>query len=280
MNISKEIISSRQNGTVKAVRALSEKKGRRNAEQFRFDGIKLFLDGYSLVDVVKVVLRYPINEDVESAVSIALRSGRIKESQLMLVSESVFETLTDEISPEGIITVAKYMTELHSTAECKDLTPERFEGQRLLIAESLRDAGNLGTVMRSCAALGIDTLILTDDCADIYNPKTLRSGMGALFRLPTVTVSKAELPSVIEMLREGGRGVYAAALRNNARTVGEMKLRPMDCFVIGNEGHGLSEEVISACTDTAIIPMTEGSESLNAAAAAAICIWETVRAGM
>ena len=280
MNISKEIISSRQNGTVKAVRALSEKKGRRNAEQFRFDGKKLFLDGYSLVDVVKVVLRYPINEDVESAVSIALRSGRINESQLMLVSESVFETLTDEISPEGIITVAKYMTELHSTAECKDLTPERFEGQRLLIAESLRDAGNLGTVMRSCAALGIDTLILTDDCADIYNPKTLRSGMGALFRLPTVTVSKAELPSVIEMLREGGRGVYAAALRNNARTVGEMKLRPMDCFVIGNEGHGLSEEVISACTDTAIIPMTEGSESLNAAAAAAICIWETVRAGM
>jgi TrmH family RNA methyltransferase len=72
--------------------------------------------------------------------------------------------------------------------------------------------------------------------------------------------------------------VFAAALREDAYALGELELRRGDCFVIGNEGHGLSQSVISACDACAIIPMTEGSESLNAAAAAAICIWETVRA--
>lgn len=278
MKFNKEIVTSRQNESVKKVRALSEKKTRRHEEKFRFDGIKLFLDGYSEIEIVTVVLRCPVSRDVERAVTKAISEGALTESQLLPVSESVFETLTDEAAPEGIITVARYMTELHSVRSEDGFLAAELDGKRLLIAESLRDAGNLGTVMRSCAALGIDTLLLTDDCADIYNSKTVRSAMGALFRLPTVTVPRSALPRVITALRERGRMVYAAALRENAKTVGKMSLRSTDCFVIGNEGHGLSDEVISACTDTAIIPMTEGSESLNAAAAAAICIWETVRA--
>ena len=277
MKLNKEIITSRQNPTVKAVRALSDKKGRRSAQQFRFDGIKLFSDGYPRVDIVKTVLKCPVSEEVEAALDAAIKSGALSEDKLLIVSESVFETLTDESSPEGIITVAKYMTELHATATADSFDAKSLSGKRLLIAESLRDAGNLGTVMRSCAALGIDLLVLTDDFADLYNPKTVRSAMGALFRLPTLILPREELPKAIQELREDGRCVYAAALRENGRTVGEMKLRGADCFVIGNEGHGLSDEVISACTDTAKIPMTEGSESLNAAAAAAICIWETVR---
>jgi TrmH family RNA methyltransferase len=278
MKINREIVSSRQNESVKAVRALLEKKGRRRAGEFRFDGIKLFLDGYSKVEIVKVVLRYPVNERVESAVDRAIAEGALAEEKILFVSESVFEGLTDESSPEGIITVAKYMTGLHSSADADSFSPTELDGKRLLIAESLRDAGNMGTVMRSCATLGIDLLLLTDDCADIYNPKTVRSAMGALFRLPTLTIPVGELPRAIKALRERNRSVYAAALRENGKTVGKMTLRPTDCFVIGNEGHGLSDSVIEACTDTAIIPMTEGSESLNAAAAAAICIWETVRA--
>ena len=86
-----------------------------------------------------------------------------------------------------------------------------------------------------------------------------------------------EMPYAIELLKNNGRRIYAAALHREALNIDELELSMGDAFVIGNEGHGLSESVINACTSCAIIPMAEGAESLNAAAAAAICIWETVR---
>ena len=102
--------------------------------------------------------------------------------------------------------------------------------------------------------------------------------MGGLFALNIDLVKKDELPRLIEILREGGRRIYAAALAENAEEIGKIELKRGDAFVIGNEGHGLSAQSIEAASGVAIIPMTEGRESLNAAAAAAICIWETVRA--
>ena len=272
----REIITSRQNPRIKDIRTLSDKKGRARTGLFRFDGIKLFRDALGRADIFTVVLREPMSVAVSAEVQGGLSRGEISEDRLLFVSESVFDTLTEESSPEGIITVAKRLDNLHVFLECSNL--DVLSGKKLLLAESIRDPGNLGTVMRSCGALGIDTLILSDDCADLYNPKTVRSSMGALFRLPTVTVPRENMPSLVSALRQRGRRVFAAALRENALRIGELALRDGDCFVIGNEGHGLSEEIIDACDSAAIIPMTEGSESLNAAAAAAICIWETVRA--
>ena len=271
-----EFISSRQNPHVVLLSKLAEKKHRYAEGLFRFDGIKLFRDALGRADIFTVVLREPMSVAVSAEVQGGLSRGEISEDRLLFVSESVFDTLTEESSPEGIITVAKRLDNLHVFLECSNL--DVLSGKKLLLAESIRDPGNLGTVMRSCGALGIDTLILSDDCADLYNPKTVRSSMGALFRLPTVTVPRENMPSLVSALRQRGRRVFAAALRENALRIGELALRDGDCFVIGNEGHGLSEEIIDACDSAAIIPMTEGSESLNAAAAAAICIWETVRA--
>ena len=102
--------------------------------------------------------------------------------------------------------------------------------------------------------------------------------MGGLFKLKIDTVPAEQLPDAICSLREDGRRVYAAALHTEALELGSFELGQGDCFVIGNEGHGLSNATVSACDACAIIPMREGSESLNAAAAAAICIWETVKA--
>jgi len=274
----KEIITSRQNPQIKSICALYDKKGRYRAGLFRFDGIKLFLDSLPYADIYRVVVRYPMTEAVEKGIGDAVAQGRISEEKLLFVSESVFEKITEESAPEGIITVAHFMTELHRRIDPEDMSIDFLEGHSLLLAESLRDTGNLGTVMRSCAALGIERLILTDDCADIYNPKTARSAMGAIFKMPTLTVRRGDMPRLIEALRARGRRVYAAALREDAKRIGDIELGRGDCFVIGNEGHGLSDTVIAACDSAAIIPMTEGSESLNAAAAAAICIWETIRA--
>ena len=271
-----EIITSRQNPRVKSVAALSDKKARKKAELFRFDGIKLFCEALGRVRIDSVFVRYPESEGIAKSVRDAIDGGFISESCVFYLSESVFEKLTEESSPEGIVTVAKYADGLHTYAS--EGTAAELKGKRLLVLESVRDPGNLGTVMRSCAALGIDTLIMSDDCADLYNPKTLRSAMGAIFKLPTVSVKASDMPRFISALRKSGRRVYAAALREDAVKIGEITLCAQDCFVIGNEGHGLSSEVIEACDSAAIIPMKEGNESLNASAAATVCIWETVRA--
>lgn len=257
---------------------LIEKKKRRQAGLFRFDGVKLFREALLTdTEITAVFLRDPVNETVDGLVRDAVARHRVSEDSVILVSESVFEKMSEEKSPEGVIVIAKLLNGLHQTATREEAAGIARE-ERLLLAEALRDPGNLGTVMRSCAALGIDRLILTEDCADLYNPKTVRSAMGALFRLPTLTVSADRLPELILELRSSGRRIYATALRRDAEEIGKLALRSGDCFVIGNEGHGLSEGVIRACDGAAIIPMKEGNESLNAAAAAAICIWETVRA--
>lgn len=270
-------ITSRQNPTVKRVCALCEKKKRYAEELFRFDGIKLF--GESLecgLSIEYAVVSEGANAAVKSRVAAEIESGRLECRALLFVSESVFEKISEESSPEGIVTVAHFPSALHRRVEAASFGDT--DGERILVAESLRDAGNLGTVIRSCEALGIDRLIISGDCADIYNPKTIRAAMGGLFRLHIDIVREGELPALISVLRENGRRVFAAALHTDALEIGKLELRSCDCFVVGNEGHGLSQETIDACDACAIIPMRAGSESLNAAAAAAICIWETVRA--
>ena len=278
----KEILTSRQNPTVKKISALTDKKERRREGLFRFDGIKLFCEAVECgLDIKYVVVREDVarNSAISEALESAVEQGKIAPTAVIAVSEGVFEKLSEERAPEGIITVCAVMSKRHRTVDASECGGYRADdGERLLIAESLRDPGNLGTVIRSCAVLGIDRLIISDDCADIYNSKTIRGAMGGLFRLNIDTVPQSELPNVIGALRESGRRVYATALHNDAETIGRLELTGRDCFVIGNEGHGLSRQVIEACDACAIIPMREGSESLNAAAAASICIWETVRA--
>lgn len=274
-----ELITSRQNPLVKTVAALTEKKKRKESGSFRLDGKKLLEEAVTCgIELSSILLREDMADLFMPLAEKALEAGLLPRERVVTVSASVFEKLTEEKSPEGVVAVAKMPTALHATASAEEISGVIGRNERILIAESLRDPGNLGTVLRSCAALGVDRLILSADCADLYSPKTVRAAMGALFRLPTVTVACEELPTAILRLRQQGRAVYATALHRDARVIGSWTLGRGDCFVIGNEGHGLSEGVMAASDGCALIPMREGSESLNAAAAAAICIWETVRA--
>ena len=267
----RQVISSRQNPLVKFVCGLADKKQRNKEGLFRFDGVKLLGEAIlSGIEIKYVIYRAPASEAVEELI---IQAERDCQSKVVAVSESVFEKISDEKSPEGVITVAR-MPSIHKRRQ--DFNVGRTD--KLLIAESLRDPGNLGTVIRSCYALGIDVLIITDDCADLYNPRTVRAAMGALFRQRTVSVPTAELCELIGELRKDGRRVYATALSSSSVDICQAEICLGDCFIIGNEGHGLSMTTVEACTASVIIPMREDAESLNAAAAAAICIWETVKA--
>lgn len=144
---------------------------------------------------------------------------------------------------------------------------------RTLVAETIQDPGNLGTILRTANALNMDTVILTGDCADVYNPKTVRATMGAVFRQRFYEMDRS---SVRAYLDEHGMKLYGAALSEASVDIRALDLS-RTAVAVGSEGQGLSAELLSMCDGELIIPMSAQCESLNAAVAAAIVMWELTR---
>jgi len=145
--------------------------------------------------------------------------------------------------------------------------------RRAILLENVQDPGNVGTVIRTAAAMGVDTVLLCGACADVYSPKTARATMGALFRERIIhcTVEEARL-----LAGRSGLPLYGAALSDRAEDIRALPLKNA-VVAIGSEGRGLSAELLEKCDGELIIPMSPGSESLNAAVAAAIVLWEMAR---
>ena len=151
--------------------------------------------------------------------------------------------------------------------------PQALSGSRYLVLDGLQDPGNVGAIWRTADALGADGLLLVNGCADPWNWKTVRATMGACFRLPVWEVEAGELPALLE---RSGLPLYATALR--ADTVDLRRADLSRCaVVIGSEGRGISPEALALCDKTLKIPMNSTCESLNAAVAAAVVLWEGAR---
>ena len=160
------------------------------------------------------------------------------------------------------------MAPLPSTAP-----PEHLEGGRWLVLDGLQDPGNVGTIWRTADALGADGLLLVNHCADPFSPKTVRATMGACFRLPVYEVEAEALPG---LLGRSGLTLYASALRRDAADLRAVEFGRC-AVVIGSEGRGVSPELLAMSRRALKIPMRPRCESLNAAAAAAIILWEMAR---
>lgn len=276
MKIEGEVIRSRQNRTVVEVGKLTDRKAREEKRLFRFDGIKLCKEALAAkLEISLLLLSEPAANAILSLLEQDCGKAALERVERVLVlSEEVFWKLSEEKSPEGVICVAKYIDKLqkNATIYCSD---EKFSDplkEKILLAESVRDPSNLGAIIRSAAAFGVDRLILSTDCADVYHPKTIRASMGTLF---TQRIDRSDdLIATIKSLQKAGRRVYAAALSDEAQRLGSFEPLPGDCVVVGNEGHGLSDALLSACDGSLIIPMTKRAESLNAAVAASLFLWE------
>ena len=151
--------------------------------------------------------------------------------------------------------------------------PDLYKVRRVLALEELQDPGNVGTVLRTADAFGVDLVVLLEGCADLYAPKTVRASMGAVFRQAAVRMN-AE--AFVSFCREKNLPLWGAALTDTARDLRSVPLYPA-AVLIGSEGHGLSRELLRACDGEIIIPMSGEAESLNAAVAAAIVMWEMQR---
>lgn len=270
-------ISSRSNPQVMRCASLQEKKYRERLSSFTLDGVKLFkeaaLSGMDITDVFiweeKKELLLPIVEEV-------LGRERLEKIGVFVLATPCFEKISAEIAPQGIITVIK---DLDFFQRCIKINKESISKDEALLAlDGVRDPGNLGAVIRSAAAFSINTVLLSADTADLTNPKTLRGAMGAIFKLRFLRVE--DLEGSVLSLKEAGRRVFAAELREGAEALFDVKPTLRDVFVVGNEGHGIRPSVSAVCNGSVYIPISEKTESLNASVAASILLWEQHRSAL
>ena len=255
-----EIIKSRQNQRIQTVRELS-----RNAELRRRTGLCV-CDGEKLL---AEALRS--GSEVESVFWKENRTGGFPAFQYeALLPEALFDYASPlKNSPGPIFTVR--LPQLNQ-ADAGELQPSR-NGECVLVLEGVQDPGNVGTVLRTADAFGVDFVVLMEGCADVTAPKTVRSTMGAIFRQRVLQMNREEL---LPFCRRRGLKLYAAALTERAGDVREVTLRNA-AVCVGSEGRGLSRELLDLCDGEVIIPMRGAAESLNAAVAAAILMWEMCR---
>lgn len=184
-----------------------------------------------------------------------------------VLSDTVFAYVSDTKTPQGILAVVRQMD-----YQLDEMLKK--ENPHILILDNLQDPGNMGTIFRTAEAAGVTGILMSKDCVDIYNPKTIRSTMGAIYRMPFLYLE--DVMEGISAVKKHGVQVYAAHL-DGKNAYDQENYQKGTAFLIGNEGNGLRPEV-AACADTWVrIPMAGQVESLNAAIAATVLMFEVSR---
>lgn len=257
-------ITGFSNPTVKALRALREKKHRKAAGQFLAEGLRLLTDALDMGHVPETLVMstgrdpHPLIDALEAAVNAA--GGEVIET-----APDILSKITGKDNPQGVAGVfAEFDTTLAGL--------ERSSAPIWLVAQALRDPGNLGTMLRTGDAVGAGGLILLDDCADPFSVEAVRASMGAVF---TQKIAQARWEEFLPWLRSGAGQLVAASLREAVPYRGAPYQAP--CFIlIGNESRGLPEEYEAACDLRVTMPMKGRADSLNAAVAGAVLAYEVL----
>ena len=244
-----ERITSRQNATVKRLRALAKDKDLSlTCGEFVCDGEKLFEE--ALREGVEITA-------VLASESFAGKISGVPENICFVAPDDVLDSVTTLKSAQNVI------------FSCRMKKVPDGDISRAVLLDRLQDTGNIGTIIRTADAFGIDA-VFCDGTADVYNPKTIRSAMGSIFRVPVI---RENFETFIPRLRADGRTVFCSELYGDVKPISERDLRN-SFIVIGNEGSGVRPEISALCDGSVIIPMPGGAESLNAAVAAAIFMYE------
>ena len=277
MILKPDIVTSRQNEVVKRLLSLNDKKGRDAEMVFALDGVKLFEEAVKAsAGIDAVYISAEREEQYLPFLSQCLRNESYATTQVIRLEASLFERVSREKSPQGIITLVKYLDKIQNIIKINKVASFQKTGeftQGILLLNGIQDPGNLGAIIRSAVAFGKNKIILDTDCVDIYHPRVLRAAMGGIFRLQVMYTE--HLADCVENLRTEGYKVFAAELRDGSVPLQNAGIQPTDCIVIGNEGHGISPTVSRVCNGSVYLPIAPGTESLNAAVAASIFLWET-----
>ena len=277
-----EIISSKDNKRIKYIRSLLEKGNiRKKNHQFVVEGIKLVDEALEYGKVLEVVCAESLyNELISGDLSgnrlLAENDKNItnyvkKGSSLLVVSDTVFKSMSETKTPQGILAVAEMPDYGLLDKGFLEQAYTKNGKIKLLVLEDTADPGNLGTIMRTAEAAGVTGVIMGKGTVDIFNPKVVRSTMGSIFRLPFAYAE--DLKETIQEFKKQGISFYATHLKGE-KSYKDIKYSDMSAILVGNEARGLSDEVADLADTYVLIPMQGKVESLNAAVAAALMMYE------
>lgn len=252
-------ISSKSNAALKHISSLQTSgKYRKKSREFVIEGLRICEDAaQNGIEFSEVFISDSFNLKADK------RSNEIlkKAEKIYILSDELFLKIADTKTPQGIIAAVKYPEK-----SCSDVLSGRYAA---LI--DLQDPSNIGAIARSAEALGIDGLIISGGC-DPYSPKVLRASMGTILRIPVYLTD-----DILSFADRSELRLFACVPDKNAENICNVKFNNKDVIMIGNEGNGLDETLINAAFKKITIPMKGKAESLNAAAAAAISMWEMMR---
>lgn len=255
-------IASRDNQYLKLARSLKSAKGRADSGCFLLEGARLAEEALSAAWPLSYAL---VSEDAAEQPRCAAILQALDERGLPVYAlpERLLQQTADTEHSQGLLLIA------HLPQSPPALPPT---ASFVLVADRLADPGNLGAIMRTAWAAGVEALLLTPGSADPFNPKAARASMGALLRLPVLRF--AEDAALLALLRERGLALLAAAAQGACR-YDQADLRQPLAWLFGAEAHGLSEFWLRAADQQVYLPMAGGAESLNVAAAAAVLLYQT-----
>lgn len=251
-------ITSRDNAIFKLVKSLKQKKHRQDSGLFLVEGIKLAEEAIAHGVVIEHLI---VSEKIDYIPTY------LNQSSVLRLTSNMFREISETVSPQGVIAVAKQIN--HSLVDIKiDQNP------LLIVLHKIQDPGNLGTIIRTSAAAGATAVLLTEGTVDLYNPKVIRSTMGALFQIPIIT--ELNDTEIINWLRYHKINILVADL-DTSEYYFSVNLNEPSAVIIGNENNGPSHEWKAASNKRIKIPILGSTESLNASIAAGILIYEAVR---
>lgn len=271
------MITSVANQKIKRIVQLNKKSSERKKENvFIVEGMKMFMEAPEEL-LEEIYLSESLAKELTGSLPGSLKEqnarenhagiwDKIRKNGYEVVADDVFVKMSDTRTPQGILCVVRQKS--------YTLSRLKAEASHFLILENLQDPGNLGTIMRTGEGAGITGVIMSRDTVDIYNPKTIRATMGSIYRVPFLYTE--DIKETIRQIKGMGIAVYAAHLKGDKSYDRFDYTRPT-AFLIGNEGNGLTEETAALADAYIRIPMEGKLESLNAAVAAALLMYETAR---
>lgn len=259
------MISSSTNAQMKYLVKLQEKGAAR-----REDGVYV-CEGRKMFDEVLLYARESIVKAYYAESFYAEYKGEFLQVPFEVVSDTVFKEVSRTVTPQGVLAIVRQPN--YSLSGILDGAGQDAPC-RLLLLENLRDPGNLGTILRTAEGAGMAGVVLGRGSVDMFNPKVIRSTMGSIYRLPFVYVE--DFPGLVGMLRQQGFTVYAAHLAGSVE-YDTVQYKTRTALMVGNEANGLTEGAAAAADLRVRIPMEGELESLNAAVAAAVLMYETYR---
>lgn len=260
-----QVITSKDNEIIKNIRKLKDKKYRDLANQYIVEGIKLIEE--ALEEGAKIDKIVVCEECVKDATLEQNLLYEIAKYDCIYVNEKIFATLTDVTTPQGILAVINK----ENSEDSID-----YNQEMIVILDGIQDPGNLGTILRTVDSVGLNQIIVSANTADAYNPKVVRSTMGAIFRVKVI--ESTDLVQTIKNIKKHRFKILATSLQTE-KSIFDIEYNKK-AIVIGNEANGVTDEILAVSDIQAKIPMLGKTESLNASVATGVILYEYVRQKM